>query len=154
MLIIDIAVPRNFEPSVGQIDGVCLYSVDELSEVARQNRKAREKDIAQALQIIETGVADFMDWLEAKDIGPLIGRMKEKFEQIVQSKFERSYAETAAKTLPKELVKPAVRRIVNKLAHCIITDVNAVAKQRGAAEAAKVVESIVHNAEELSAQFK
>ncbi|GAI36879.1 unnamed protein product, partial [marine sediment metagenome] len=60
LLIIDIAVPRNFEPSINKLDGVYLYSVDDLSEVVEQNLKARERDIARGMEIVFENVTDFM----------------------------------------------------------------------------------------------
>ncbi|MHC4891204.1 MAG: glutamyl-tRNA reductase, partial [Planctomycetota bacterium] len=61
LLIIDVAVPRNFEASVNEIENVYLYSVDELSEVAEQNRKAREEDITKGMEVICENVTEFMD---------------------------------------------------------------------------------------------
>ena len=89
LLIIDIAVPRNFEPSINEIEDVYLYSVDELSEVAEQNRKAREDDIAAGRQIIQKNTAEFIEWFNSRDLGPLIGQMKEMFGQISQNELEQ-----------------------------------------------------------------
>ena len=66
LLIIDIAVPRNFEPSVNEIEDVYLYSIDELSQVAEQNRKTRQDDIAAGLAIIEKNADDFIEWFNAQ----------------------------------------------------------------------------------------
>lgn len=164
LLIIDIAVPRNFEPSVNEIEDVYLYSIDELSQVAEQNLKAREDDIATGLAIIEKSADDFMEWFNARDLGPLIGQMKEKFDQISQGELEQFLAKTSqnapcselGKTsenvVCRDLAKTMVDRIVNKLMHCVIQDINTVAKERGASEAAKLVESIVRQMEEISSE--
>ena len=65
LLIIDIAVPRNFETSVNEIEDVYLYSIDELSRVAEQTRKIRQDDIAAGLAIIEKNADDFIEWFNA-----------------------------------------------------------------------------------------
>ena len=148
LLIIDIAVPRNFDPSINEIEDVYLYSIDELSDVAEQNRKARQADIAKGMQIIYEEVGDFMDWFRTRDIGPLIGRMKEKFDQISQKELERFFVGARQDASCKKLMESMMKHVVNKLLHCVIKNVNVVAKERGAAEAAKLIDSIVHQAEE------
>ncbi|MHC4706790.1 MAG: glutamyl-tRNA reductase [Planctomycetota bacterium] len=152
LLIIDIAVPRNFEPSVNEIDNVYLYSVDELSEVAEQNRKARKADIAKGTHIIGESVAEFMDWFRARDIGPLLGQMKERFAQISQNELERFFVGVRQDASCRAVMESMVRRIVNRLLHCVIKNVDVVAKEHGPDEAAKLVDSIVRRAEEISSE--
>jgi len=151
LLIIDVAVPRNFEPSVNAIENVYLYSVDELSEVAEQNRKAREEDITKGMQVICENVTEFMDWFRAREIGPLIGQMKEKFARISQNELERFFVGARQEASCRKVMEVMVNRIVNKLLHCVIKNVNVVAKKHGPAEAAKLVDSIVRQAEEIPA---
>ncbi|NIP27678.1 MAG: glutamyl-tRNA reductase [Phycisphaerae bacterium] len=152
LLIIDIAVPRNFESSVNEIEDVYLYSIDDLSSVVEENRSAREKDIVRGMQIVRESVDDFMDWFGAMEIGPLIGRMKEQFNQISRSEMERFFVGTRQEASCKEVMEVMVKRIVNKLLHCVIKNVNIVAKEEGVTEAAKMVDSIVRQAEEISSE--
>lgn len=153
LLIIDIAVPRNFEPSINKIDGVYLYSVDDLSEVVDRNRKAREMDIEAGMDIVYKNTTDFMDWLGAKDIGPLIGQMKEQFIRISQNEIQQFFVGTRQEASCKENLEIMVNRVVNKLLHCVIKNVNTIAKENGAAEAAKYVDSIVQHAEKISSDL-
>ena len=150
LLIVDIAVPRNFDPSINEIEDVYLYSIDELSSVAEQNRKAREDGIAKGRQIVRENVNDFMDWFSTRDIGPLIGQMKEKFGQIGRKELERFFVEVGQEAAYRELAESMVNRIVNKLLHCVIKNVNVVAKEDGPADAAKLVDGIVRQVEEIS----
>jgi len=152
LLIIDIAVPRNFEPSVNEIDNVHLYSIDGLSEVARENRKAREEDIAGGMKIIHEDVNVFMDWLGAKEIGPLIGQLEEKFIQISQYEMERFFVGVRQDASCREVLEMMVGRIVNKLMHCVIKNVDTVAKENGPTEAAKLVNRIVRQAEAITSE--
>jgi len=152
LLIIDIAVPRNFEPSINEIEEVYLYSVDELSGVAEQNRRARKEDMAKARHIIHENTAKFMDWFRARDIGPLIGQLKEKFDQISRNELEQFFVGARQKAPCKEVLELMVNRLVNKLLHCVIKNVNVVAKKHGPTEAAKLVDSIVQQAEKISAE--
>ena len=152
LLIIDIAVPRNFEPSVNEIDDVYLYSIDDLSEVVEQNRKAREEDIAKGMEIIHENAVGFMDWFGAREIGPLIGQMEEKFVQISQNELERFFVGVRQDAACREVLEMMVNRVVNKLLHCVIQNVNTVAKENGTTEAAKILDSIVHQAETITSE--
>jgi glutamyl-tRNA reductase len=149
LLIIDIAVPRNFEPAVNEFEGIYLYSVDDLTAVVDQNRKARQRDMARAMEIVLENVADFMEWFGAKDVGPLIGRMKEQFAQISRNEMERFFVGVRQDASCKDVMEAMVNRVVNKLLHCVIKNVNVVAKEDGAAEAARLVAHIVKQAEEI-----
>ncbi|MHC4187533.1 MAG: glutamyl-tRNA reductase, partial [Planctomycetota bacterium] len=149
LLIIDIAVPRNFEPAVNEIEDVYLYSIDDLSEVVEQNSKAREKDIAKGMHIIYKAVADFMEWLSTEDIGPLIGKMREKFGQISQEELQRFFVGIRQDASCREVMEPMVKRIVNRLLHCVIKNVNVVAQKHGTSEAARFVDNIVRQADEI-----
>lgn len=153
LLIIDIAVPRNFEPSINKMDGVYLYSVDDLSEIVEQNRKVRQRDIAKGMEIVLENVADFMDWFSARDIGPLIGRMKEQFVRISQNEIEQFSFGTRQEASCRETIEIMMNRVVNKLLHCVIKNVNTIAKENGATEAARFVDSIVRQAEKISSEI-
>lgn len=149
LLIIDIAVPRNFEPSVNELEGVYLYSIDDLAAVVEQNRKARRRDMAKCTKIILENVADFTEWFSSKDIGPLIGQMKKQFRQISEDEMKRFFVGVRQDASCKDVMEAMVNRVVNKLLHCVIKNVNVVAKENGATEAAKLVDSIVRQAEEI-----
>jgi glutamyl-tRNA reductase len=151
LLLIDITVPRNFAPAVNEIEDVYLYSVDELAEVAEQNRKAREDDIARSMQIVYEQAAGFMDWFTARDIGPLIGQMKEKFARITQDELDHFFAGAREKASCRLIADTMVKRIVNRLLHCVIKNVDTVAKAHGPTEAARLVDGIIQNAEKISA---
>ncbi len=150
LLIIDIAVPRNFEPSINEVEDVYLYSIDDLSEVVSQNLKAREVDIARGMEIIEENITEFMDWFGARDIGPLIGQMKEKFDQISRNELERFFVGARKDADCKEVLETMVNRVVSKLLHCVIKNIDTVAKKNSTSEAAKLADSIVRRAEEIS----
>jgi len=150
LLIIDIAVPRNFEPAVNELENVYLYSIDDLSDVVEQNRKARAEDIAKGMRIVDKSASDFMDWFRAGDIGPLIGQMRQRFAQIGQKELNSFFAGPKQEDPCKKAAELMVKQIVNRLLHCVIKNVNLVAQKHGLAEAAKQVDSIIQQAEEIS----
>jgi glutamyl-tRNA reductase len=154
LLIVDVGVPRNFDPAINKIEDVYLYGMDELQEVAEQNLKARQEDVTSGLAIVYAGAAQFMDWYRAKDIGPLIGRMKEEFRQISRKEVERFFVGARQEASCRPSMEAMVDRVVNKLLHCVIKNVDAVAKESGPAEAAKLVDSILRQAREIACASK
>lgn len=154
LLIVDLGVPRNFDPAINKREEVYLYGMDELKEVAEQNLKAREEDITSGLDLVYAGAAEFMDWFHAKDIGPLIGRMKEEFRQISRKELERFFVGARQEASCRASMEAMVDRVVNKLVHCVIKNVDVVVRESGPAEAAKLVDSILHQAREIGCGTK
>jgi len=152
LLIIDVGVPRSFDPMINKITDVYLYGMDELKEVAEQNLKARQEDVTGGLEIVYAQAAEFMNWLRAKDIGPLIGRMREEFRQIGRKELDRFLVGPRQNASCRSSLEETVDRVVNKLRHCVIKNVDAVAKDAGPAEAARLVETILRQAHEISCQ--
>ncbi len=152
LLIIDIAVPRNVEPCVNDIEDVYLYSLDDLAKVAEENRRVRQEDVVKGMRIIHENVAEFMDWFRACDIGPLIGEMKQQFARISDDELSRFFVGRRANASCRDAMEPMVRRIVNRLLHCVIKNVDAVAREHGPAEAAKLVEDIIRQANDVSSR--
>jgi len=134
------------------LEGIYLYSVDDLAAVVEQNRKARERDMAKGMEIVLENAEEFSQWFGAKDIGPLIGRMKEQFAQISKNEMEHFFVGVREEASCREVMEAMVNRVVNKLLHCVIKNVNTVAKENGATEAARLVDSIVRQAEEIMAE--
>jgi glutamyl-tRNA reductase len=154
LLIIDVGVPRNFDPAINKIADVYLYGMDELKEVAEQNLRAREEDMAGGLEIVYAQTGEFMDWFHAKDVGPLIGRMQEEFQQIGRRELERFLVGSRQDASCRVELEETVNRVVNKLLHCVIKNVDAVAKESGPTEAAKLVDAILQRAREISCEAK
>lgn len=143
--IIDAAVPRNFEPAVGQIEGVCLYSIDELAGIAQKNCRLQSGDIDRCRQIIDDGAAGFIGWFAVRDIGPLIGQMREVFAQIGQNEIERFFD---CDDEAGELAAIAMQQAVNRMLHGVIKEIETLAKEQSPLDAMKLVDSIVQSAKE------
>jgi glutamyl-tRNA reductase len=90
LVIIDIAVPRNVEPEVGQIENVFLYTIDDLTEISNANRKSREGAIQQAEAIIGTEFERFINWRRDFEVRPLIGSLMGKAEEIRSTQLKRT----------------------------------------------------------------
>jgi glutamyl-tRNA reductase len=90
LAIIDIAVPRNVEPAVGQIRGVFLYNIDDLTGLSKLNRKQREDEIQEASQIVADELDKFTSWWQEFKVRPLIRALTSKAEEIRRSQFDRT----------------------------------------------------------------
>ena len=90
-----------------------------------------------------------MDWFRARDIGPLIGTMKDKFNEISRKEFESFFAGSMENASQRDMIKAKMHRVVNKQLHCVIKNIDLVAKEQGPAEAAKLADSIVRQTEEV-----
>jgi glutamyl-tRNA reductase len=142
LLIIDIAVPRNFDPAVKKLPGVHLHTIDDLAQIAKENLNARREDLDQARRIIADNVESFMDWFGVMDIGPLIGRLRDNFHAMTLQELQRIWsADPAFSPVQKQLVEATLDRIVNKMLHQLIQNLHAVARTRGADEAARLIHS-------------
>jgi glutamyl-tRNA reductase len=90
LAIIDIAVPRNVEPAVGQIREVFLYNIDDLTGLSKLNRKQREDEIQKASQIVADELDKFTAWWQEFKVRPLIRALTSKAEEIRRSLFDRT----------------------------------------------------------------
>jgi len=90
LVIIDIAVPRNVEPAVGQIRNVFLYNIDDLTGLSNLNRKQRENEIRKTTQIVADELDKFTSWWQEFKVRPLIRAMMSKAEEIRRSHFDRT----------------------------------------------------------------
>jgi glutamyl-tRNA reductase len=89
LFIIDIAVPRDVEPSAGDLEQVFLYNIDDLQGIVKENLGRRSAELERAEAIVQDEVAKFTSWLQARDIIPTVVALRERFEAIRQSEMAR-----------------------------------------------------------------
>ncbi|MGD9158900.1 MAG: glutamyl-tRNA reductase [Desulfobacteraceae bacterium] len=90
LFLIDIAVPRDIEPRVNNLDNVFLYDIDDLKEVVNENSEQRMQEAIVAERIIEEEVMKFVSWLETLDVVPTIVLLKDKIEAIRAAEIKKS----------------------------------------------------------------
>ena len=118
LFILDLAVPRDFEVSIGKCLGVYLYSVDDLQATCQANQKAREKEWPKARRIVEEETGRFLaDW-NHRATAPTIRRLREQAGQIKEQELQRliNKLEDADDKTQRE-IQVAFDRLVNKLLH-------------------------------------
>lgn len=120
MLILDLAVPRDFVAEIGNIEDVYLYTVDDLQKVCDRNRILREQEWPKAKRIIDEETDRFMSELRHRSTGPVIQRLREQAEAIKDAELARLLGRLQNKGVDdstREEIKIAMERLVNKLLH-------------------------------------
>ena len=118
LFIIDIAVPRDVAPAVGELSNVFLYDIDDLQQVVDANLEQRKREIPRVRAIIDQEVAELMDWLRARDVVPTIVDLRNHVEEIRDA--EVRWAMGKLNDLSKreqKVILALSQRIVNKILH-------------------------------------
>jgi len=117
LFLVDLAVPRDIEPEVGDLDDVFLYTVDDLQQIVRGNLDARRSAIEQAEAIIETQVGQFIHWMESRAAVPLIRALHEEAEAARRRELERALRRLAAGEEAARVLEALSRGLTAKLVH-------------------------------------
>jgi glutamyl-tRNA reductase len=123
MFLIDIAVPRNIEPAVNELDNVFLYDIDDLSRVVERNVAGRREIAGQAEEIIREEVDRMVIRLKTREVVPTIVSLQEQLETLRAGELERARGKLSGLT-PEQLqaVDAVTRGIINKIAHGPISE--------------------------------
>ena len=123
MFLIDIAVPRNIEPSVNQIDNVFLYDIDDLQQVVDRNLVARQSAAKDAQRIVEEEVEKLDLRLKTRGASPWIVALQGQLEEYRAFEVERQRTKLGPLTAQQEEALEAITRgLVNKIAHGAIAE--------------------------------
>ena len=123
VFVIDIAVPRNVEPAVNELDNVFLYDIDDLQRVVETNLDTRKHDAEQAEQIIAEEVERMLSRLKTRDVVPTIVGLQEHLELVRTAEIARMRGKLGSLTREQEeAVEALTRGIVNKIAHGPISE--------------------------------
>ncbi len=117
MFMVDLAVPRDIEAEVAELDDVFLYTVDDLQGIVQGNLDARRSALEQAEAIIETQVGQFMHWMAARDSVPLIRALRDQGEAARRLELERAMRHLQRGDDPKQVLEALSQGLVNKLLH-------------------------------------
>jgi glutamyl-tRNA reductase len=117
MLMVDIAVPRDIEPQVGDLRDVYLYSVDDLREIVEQNMRSRHKEARKADQIIADGIDLYMEDLRSLAAVDVVKDYRRMAEQMREVELQRALRALARGDDPHRIATQLARAITNKLIH-------------------------------------
>ncbi len=118
MFLIDIAVPRDIDPTANKLDGIYLYDVDDLQGIVQANLKGRQKEAAKAELIINEEVEQFCTWLSTLEVKPTIVALRQRMEQIRQGEFEKTLNSlTGLEDKERKAIEAMSNAIINKILH-------------------------------------
>ncbi|HSJ25214.1 MAG TPA: glutamyl-tRNA reductase [Longimicrobiales bacterium] len=130
LLILDIALPRDVEPEVGELPNVFLYDIDDLSQVVEGTLERRRSEIAVAEAIIREGIDDFWTWYRGRAVVPLIRELRGRLEEVRDAETQRALR--ALQHLAPEdraAVEGLTRQLMNKVLHSPMTRLREAAAQ-------------------------
>lgn len=119
--LIDISVPRNIDPATGKVPNVYLFDIDDLENVISSNIREREREAERAELIVQSEVMQFQQALRLMDVGPSIGAMREKFQDVARAELAKQRKKLGPLTKEQEAaVESLLMSTVNKIAHPIM----------------------------------
>jgi len=122
MFLIDMSVPRNFDPRINDIDNVYLYDIDDLGGVASENLDERTREAEKAEAIVEEEIDTFWRWLASLEVVPTIVALRDKIEVIRKAELDKTLASFSELTpAQRQALDVMTSAIVNKILHAPIT---------------------------------
>jgi len=117
MFMVDIAVPRDIEPQVAELEDVYLYTVDDLTEVIEENQRSRQDAAQEAEQLIEQGAGQFMRNLRELDAVDTLTQLRSKYSQLADEELARALRMLEQGKAPQEVLKRLAHGLTNKFLH-------------------------------------
>lgn len=117
MFMVDLAVPRDIEPEVGELPDVFLYTVDDLGEVVRHGQNARQAQVVQAEAIIDASVHEFMRWVDSRRAVPTLRALRDHAERMRRHELEKARKMLARGADPMQVLEAMSRALMNKYLH-------------------------------------
>lgn len=128
MFFIDIAVPRDIDPEINNLDNAYLYDIDNLQGVVQSNMKERAKEATAAEEIIAGEIGQFHKWLRTLDITPTIVSLREKLEGIRRQEIDKLLANLGdLSDKQKKVIESATNAMINKVLHMPISNLKKMA---------------------------
>ena len=117
IFMVDIAVPRDIEPQVGELDDVYLYTVDDLHDVVAENLKSRQGAAQAAEELVSVGAEDFMARLRELAAVDVLKAYRQQSERLRDEELQKAQRLLANGGNPEEVLAQLARGLTNKLLH-------------------------------------
>jgi glutamyl-tRNA reductase len=155
MFFIDIAVPRDVDPSLNKVDGIFVYDIDDLQQAVSAHVADRRKEAERAESIVAMEVERFQARLQSLDVVPTIVSLQDHLETIRQAEIDRVRGRLGPLTPDQELAVEALTRgIVNKIMHTPISTLKTAARDSEATTVVDVVRRLFNLQEKVIAKSK
>jgi glutamyl-tRNA reductase len=121
MCMIDISVPRNIDPNAGKVPNVFVFDIDDLESVITSNIREREREAERAELIVQSEVMQFQQSLRLMDMGPTIGALRQRLQEIARTELERQRKHLGTLTPEQEAaLEQLLMSTVNKISHPVL----------------------------------
>ena len=117
LFIVDLAVPRDVEAEVAELDDVFLYTVDDLADVVRDGLDARQGAVKEAEVIIDSCVHDFIHWMESREVVPTIRALRDTAERYRRHEMEKALRQLARGEDMAKVLESLSAGLTNKFLH-------------------------------------
>ena len=119
LFLIDIAVPRNIDPSAAELSRITLFNIDDLKQISDENMKNRLGEIEMASRIVNSDATEFFTWYEGLEVVPIINKLQKKFDEVRINELKR-YRQKKLKHLSETdfaFVENLTEQIMTKTLH-------------------------------------
>ena len=148
MFFVDIAVPRDIDPQVHELDNTFVYNVDDLQQVVESNKKQREREAVWAEEIVNDEVRKTIRRLASRDLTPTIVALEDRLNAIRQGEMERFGSRLAGLTLEqRQAIEALTRGFLNKILHGPISELKSGAGLPEQVDRVRLVQRIFRLAE-------
>jgi glutamyl-tRNA reductase len=130
MLLIDLAIPRDIEPEVAELDDIFLYTFDDLAKITEKNIKNREKETAKAELLIQQQCEEFMSHLQQKTVAPYIKNLNNKFERTRISEVKKMEKDLKKGVPVEQVLDKLSKNLTKKFLHSPTKALNDNAKHK------------------------
>ena len=130
MLLIDLAIPRDIEPEVAELDDIFLYTFDDLAKITEKNLKNREKETAKAELLIQKQCEEFKSHLQQKTVAPYIKNLNNKFEQTRISEVKKMEKDLKKGVPVEQVLDKLSKNLTKKFLHSPTKALNDNAKHK------------------------
>jgi glutamyl-tRNA reductase len=117
MFMVDLAVPRDIEPEVAQLDDVFLYTVDDLAQVVADGMENRQEAAINAEMIVAARVENFMQWLKKRDSVPTIKALRDQAEAMRKAELEKALKLIQKGENAEKVLEAMSSALTNKFLH-------------------------------------
>ena len=117
MFIVDLAVPRDVEEEVAELDDVFLYTVDDIAVVVKEGVDARQSAVKEAEVIIDSSVSDFLHWMDSREVVPTIRALRDHAERNRRHEVEKALKLLAKGDDPQKVLEAMSSGLTNKFLH-------------------------------------
>ena len=117
MFIVDLAVPRDVEVEVAELADVFMYTVDDIAEVVKEGADARQGAVKEAEVIIDSGVSDFLHWMDSRQVVPTIRALRNHAERNRRHEMEKALKLLAKGNDPQKVLEAMSNGLTNKFLH-------------------------------------